>query len=152
MIRKFGSILPVLLILLIAAPAARASEYGTPEEAQAMVERAVKFFAEQGKDKAFSAFTEGTDGFKDRDLYVFVYDRAGVAVAHGGSKALVGKSLIDLRDVDGKDIVREVVSVPNADWVYYKWPNPVTKAIMDKRAYVIRSGGYSFGVGAYTKP
>jgi cytochrome c len=152
MFRKLGIILPVFLAFLIAASAVRAGEYGTREEAQAMVERAVKFFAEQGKDRAFSAFTEGTDGFKDRDLYVFVYDRTGVAVAHGGSKALVGKSLIELRDVDGKDIVREVVSVPSAGWVHYKWPNPVTKAITEKSAYVVRSGDYSFGVGAYTKP
>jgi len=117
-----------------------------------MAERAAQFFVEHGKDKAFAAISDGTDGFKDRDLYVFAYDRAGVCVAHGANKGLVGKSLIDLRDVDGKDIVREVVSVQTTGWVDYKWPNPLTKAITGKSAYVVRSGDYAFGVGVYIMP
>jgi len=148
----FKAALVALLVVFALPPAARAVEYGTRDEARAMAERAAQFFVEQGKDKAFAAFNDGTDGFKDRDLYVFVYDNAGICAAHGANKAMVGKSLIDLRDVDGKDIVRAIVAVQTSGWVEYKWPNPQTKAITGKAAYVVRSGPYLFGVGAYTTP
>ncbi len=149
--QRFFLVLGVLVGLLASPYGGFAGEYGTRDEAKAMAERAAQVFVEQGQDKAFQAFNDGTDGFKDRDLYVFVYDGDGVCAAHGASRGLIGKSLIGLRDVDGKEIVREIVAIRTAGWVEYKWPNPVTKAITDKVAYVVRSGDYLFGVGAYGK-
>lgn len=131
--------------------AAHAVEYGSREEAKAMAEKAAQFFTANGKDKAFPAINDGTDGFKDRDLYVFVYDDAGVCVAHGANKALIGKNLLDIRDTDGKALIREIVAVKTAAWVDFKWQNPQSKAIEQKHAYVVRAGGYTFGVGAYDK-
>ena len=107
---KIFAALTILLAVLVSPVVTWAVEYGSREEAKAMAERAAQFFVEQGKDKAFAAFNDGTDGFKDRDLYVFVYDNAGLCVAHGANKAMVGKSLIELHDVDGKAIVREIVA------------------------------------------
>ncbi len=149
---KIFAALTILLAVLVSPVVTWAVEYGSREEAKAMAERAAQFFVEQGKDKAFAAFNDGTDGFKDRDLYVFVYDNAGLCVAHGANKAMVGKSLIELHDVDGKAIVREIVATKTTGWVDYKWPNPQTKAITGKSAYVVRSGDYVFGVGAYNTP
>jgi len=139
-------------VLLIASfGAAQAVEYGSRDEAKAMAEKAAAFFTANGKDKAFAAINEGSDGFKDRDLYVFVYDDAGNCVAHGANKALIGKNLIDIRDTDGKALIREIVAVKTAAWVDFKWQNPQTKAIEQKHAYVVRGGAYTFGVGAYDK-
>lgn len=131
--------------------AAQAADYGSREEAKAMAERAAQFFTANGKDKAFAAITEGTDGFKDRDLYVFVYDDTGTCVAHGANKALIGKNLLDIRDSDGKALIREIVAVKTTAWVDFKWQNPQTKGIEQKHAYVVRADGYTFGVGAYEK-
>lgn len=130
---------------------AQAADYGSRDEAKAMAERAAQFFAASGKDKSFAAINDGTDGFKDRDLYVFVYDDSGVCVAHGANKALIGKNLLDIRDSDGKALIREIVAVKSTAWVDFKWQNPQTKAIEQKHAYVVRSGPYTFGVGAYEK-
>lgn len=142
----------IAAILLIASfGAAQAVEYGSRDEAKAMAEKAAAFFTANGKDKAFAAINEGSDGFKDRDLYVFVYDDAGNCVAHGANKALIGKNLIDIRDTDGKALIREIVAVKTAAWVDFKWQNPQTKAIEQKHAYVVRGGAYTFGVGAYDK-
>jgi signal transduction histidine kinase len=140
-----------VLFVAMTAGAAWAVEYGSRDEAKAMAEKAAQFFTAQGKDKAFAAITEGSDGFKDRDLYVFVYDDAGNCVAHGANKALIGKNLLDIRDSDGKALIREIVAVKTAGWVDFKWQNPQTKAIEQKHAYVVRAGAYTFGVGAYDK-
>jgi signal transduction histidine kinase len=139
------------LMLIASFGAAQAVEYGSRDEAKAMAEKAAAFFTANGKDKAFAAINEGSDGFKDRDLYVFVYDDAGNCVAHGANKALIGKNLIDIRDTDGKALIREIVAVKTAAWVDFKWQNPQTKAIEQKHAYVVRAGAYTFGVGAYDK-
>ena len=47
-----------------------AADFGTPEEAKAMLERAVTAVKED-KAKALDMFNKGEGGFKDRDLYVW---------------------------------------------------------------------------------
>lgn len=87
--------------------------------------------------------------FHDRDLYVMVYDSSGKNVAHGANAALIGKNLIDLKDVDGKFLVREITAVKDQGWVDYKWPDPLTKKYGQKTTYVLHVGDYLVGVGAY---
>lgn len=142
----------VVCTVFVSPSPALAADHGSLDEAKAMAERAGKFLADNGKDKAFAAFTDGSDGFKVQDLYVYAYDLTGTCVAHGANRALVGKNLIDLKDVDGKPLIREIVATAPAGWVDYKWQNPQTKAIEQKRAYVVRSGDYVVGVGAYGAP
>ena len=61
-----------LLVLVSAYPSRDLEEtmYGTSEEAEAMLEKAVAA-VKQDKAKALDMFNKGEDGFKDRDLYVF---------------------------------------------------------------------------------
>lgn len=143
------SLVAVTLVLLLAVPAVAATQ-GTPEEAKAMAEKAAAFLEAEGRDKAFQAFTE-TDQFKDRDLYVFVYDAQGAAVAHGANPALVGKNLMDLRDPNGKQFVKDFVAVEDAGWVEYAWQNPVSKKVEPKRSWIIHTDGVWLGVGAYVQ-
>jgi hypothetical protein len=56
------------LVLSTAASVAE-TQFGTPEEAKAMLERAVASVKED-KAKALDMFNKGEGGFKDRDLYV----------------------------------------------------------------------------------
>ena len=46
------------------------ADFGTPEEAKAMLEKAVAAVKEN-KAKALDMFNKGEGGFKDRDLYVY---------------------------------------------------------------------------------
>ena len=59
----------ILSFFPLAAPSA-AADFGTPEEAKAMLERAVAAVKED-KAKALDMFNKGEGGFKDRDLYVW---------------------------------------------------------------------------------
>ena len=61
---------------------AAAAEFGTAEEAKAMIERAVAAVKED-KAKALDLFNTGEGGFKDRDLYVWCANASdGILTAH----------------------------------------------------------------------
>jgi signal transduction histidine kinase len=150
MFRAFAAI--AALAVMFASPAS-ASEYGTKDEAVAMVKRVEAMFSKDGPDATFKAVSDKTIAdFHDRDLYPFVYDLSGTCMAHGARSALIGKNLIDLKDQDGKYLIRELVDIakgPGSGWVDYKWPNPLTNKIEDKSSYVEKMGDYLVGVGVY---
>ncbi len=147
MLRILG-LLTVLLTFVSAA--AVEPEHGSRDEAVAMVKQVEAMFKTEGADATFKAVT--AQKFKDRDLYPFIYTLDGTdCVAHGANPALVGKNLIDMKDQDGKYLIRElsVMAKKGGGWVDYKWPNPITKLIEAKSAYVDRMGNYFVGVGVY---
>jgi signal transduction histidine kinase len=137
---------------LLAAPA-YAADKGSANEAVAMVKKAVALIKSDGKEKAFAAFSDPANkDFHDRDLYIYVYDLNGVAVAHGVNPKLVGKNLLDMKDNEGKPMIQEMVKVAKEKgngWVDFKWPNPVTKAVESKSGYVERAGDLLVGSGIY---
>ena len=55
--------------------------------------RATAYVKVNGTDKGYSEITNGTT-FKDRDLYVTVYDRKGKNLAHGENAKLVEEELV----------------------------------------------------------
>jgi signal transduction histidine kinase len=84
-------------------------------------------------------------------LFVIVQDSKGFMVAHGTNPGLIGKNVLDLNDVDGKPFNRETRAIKATGWVTFKWKNPLTDAIEPKTQYIIRTGDYLVGVGAYAK-
>jgi cytochrome c len=146
-------LLPLLLlgIALLLPPSARAAGQATPDEAEAMAIKAAEYLKANGPEKSFAEFDAKDGPWHDRDLYVTVQDSKGVMMAHGTNPGLIGKSLIDLKDVDGKPFEHEVVAVTDVGWVEFKWQNPLTKAVEPKRQYTVRVGEYLVGVGAYAK-
>jgi signal transduction histidine kinase len=151
MIRAFAAI--TMVVLLTFANSASATDFGTKDEAVAMVKRVENMFAKDGADTTFNAVSDkATTSFHDRDLYPFVYDMSGNCVAHGARPALIGKNLVELKDQDGKYLIREMLELaknPGSGWVNYKWPNPITNKIEDKTSYVEKMGDYFVGVGVY---
>jgi cytochrome c len=147
----------VTFVALSMIGSAAADEVGTKDEAIAMVKRVQEQFKKDGPELTFKAVSDKTTKeYHDRDLYPFIYDmrgsNKGLNVAHGARPALIGKNLIDLKDQDGKYLIREMVDVangPGSGWVDYKWPNPTTNKIEDKSSYIEKMGDYFVGVGAY---
>jgi signal transduction histidine kinase len=148
MIRTLAAITMVSLLMLTSA--ASATEFGTRDEAIAMVKRVAEMFAKDGPDATFKAVSDKSVAeFHDRDLYPFVYDMSGTCVAHGARPALIGKNLIELKDQDGKYLIREMVEIAKGSgsgWINYKWPNPLSNKIEDKASYVEKIGDYFVGV------
>lgn len=130
---------------------ASAAENGTKDEAKALALKAVAHFRDKG-ESTFALFNDKKGPFADRDLYVFVLDPQGKVLAHGANDKLIGKSLAQLKDADGKLFVQDLMAIVKANksgWVEYRWPNPVSKEIEAKATYVATQGGFGFAVGAY---
>jgi signal transduction histidine kinase len=129
-----------------------AADQGTAAEAEAMVKKAVAYIKANGPDKAYEEFTNGKS-FKDRDLYIIVYDLNGKNLAQGANPKLVGKDLIGLKDPDGKPLIQMFVDLAKTKgkgWVEgYKFLNPVTQKIEGKAMYLERVGDTLVGCGIY---
>jgi signal transduction histidine kinase len=132
---------------------ATADEFGTKDEAVAMVKLVQEQFKKDGPEQTFKAVSDKSiKEYHDRDLYPFIYDMKGICVAHGARPALIGKNLIDLKDQDGKYLIRDMITLaqgPGSGWVDYEWPNPISNKIEDKSSYVEKMGDYFVGVGVY---
>ncbi len=150
---RFLAFLAFAALITIASPASPAAEFGSKDEAVAMVKRVQAEFKKAGPAATFKDVSDKTvKQFHDRDLYPFIYDMSGKCVAHGARPALIGKNLIDLKDQDGKFLIREMVTMakgPGSGWIDYKWPNPLNNKIEDKSSYIEKMGDYFVGVGVY---
>jgi cytochrome c len=141
----------VVLLFACGVVPAIASEYGTREEAVAMVKRVQEKFAKDGAETTFATVSDpSVKEFHDRDLYPFIYNLDGVCVAHGARPVLIGKDLISLKDQQGKYLIQEMIAIAKekgSGWVSYKWPHPITNKIEDKVSYIGRMDDYFVGVG-----
>ncbi|MEY4748643.1 MAG: hypothetical protein RIQ60_857 [Pseudomonadota bacterium] len=117
---------------------ARAAANANAAEATAMVKKGVAFLKKNGKDKTYAEITKKDGQFVDRDLYLVVYGLDGVVHAHGANEKMVGKNLLELKDVDGKAFVKERVELAQSKgsfWQDYKFTNPVSHKIEPKTTY-----------------
>src|SRR3954449_11797262 len=91
--------------VLMLSPAAFAqSQFGTADEAKAMLLRAVSA-VNADKAKALDMFNKGEGGFLDRDLYPFCMnagDGKAIAAASPNAKRALGQDVRTLRDATGK--------------------------------------------------
>jgi cytochrome c len=117
---------------------AAAAELVTKPEAEAMVKKALVFIKANGKDKAYAEIDKKNGQFSDRDLYLVAYGLDGVVRAHGANAKMIGKNLMEIKDVDGKAFVKERVELAKKKvpfWQDYKFTNPVSGAIEPKTMY-----------------
>lgn len=118
---------------------AYAAEFGTAEEAQALVKKTVAHIQSVGTEKAYADITAKKPDFFDRDLYVIVLSPKGVVLAHGSNDKFVGKDMLDVKDLDGKAFNREMVEkakTPNSSFtVEFKFLDPITKKVLPKTLF-----------------
>ena len=148
MARTFAKVFLALAVFGAVLVARAAGDFGTPQEAKAMLEKAA---AALKKDKAaaLAQFTKGEGGFKDRDLYPYCGGPDGNFTAH---PTLLGKSLKDLKDKSGKPLGEEVYKTAKEGQigeVSYMWPRPGTSEPVQKVVYVTKVGDQVCAVGYY---
>ena len=146
-------ILVALFINLFTASLVLAS--GPADEAKmakAMVEEAVSFFNNQGKEKALAEFSNPKGKFVKGELYVFAYDLNATIIAHPINPKLIGKSLLEVPDADGKLFRKEIAELAKtkgSGWVDYKYKNPVSNKIEDKTTLIQKVGDVIICCGIY---
>jgi signal transduction histidine kinase len=147
-----NNIIAALIFIVFSLTLSSLYAAGTKEQARAMVKKAIEYYKANGKEKAFKEINNPQGMFVKEDLYIFVYDLDGACVAHGFNAKMIGKSLIDAKDADGKLFVKERVMIAKtkgSGWQNYKFTNPITYKIEKKTAYVENIDNYIFGCGTY---
>jgi hypothetical protein len=81
-----------LLFLAIAAVALFAADRGPPDEAKAMLQKAIAHYKCVGRKQALADFNAKKPPFGDRDLYVVCIGPDHTIVANGGFPRYVGMS------------------------------------------------------------
>jgi signal transduction histidine kinase len=159
MIRTFmiAAASAAVLALSATAFAQQPGQYGTADEAKAMLLKAVAA-VKADKTKALEMFSKGEGGFRDRDLYPFCFnisDGKALAIGNPNAQQLVGQDLRTFKDPTGKAFGEEqyaaaqkpegqitevsyMFSRPGAD------PKPVPKV-----SFITRAGDLGCGVGYY---
>ncbi len=137
MSKLIGALVVALSTLSTAAIAAEGG--ATKDDAIAMVKKGVAAIKSAGADKSYAEFGDKANTtWHSQDLYLVVYGLDGVVRAHGANAKMVGKNLIDLKDIDGKPFVKERVDMAKTHstfWQDYKFTNPETKKIEPKSMY-----------------
>ena len=144
----------LVFLMLVQALFVGTTFAATPEQAKALAEKAAAYAKEVGPDKAFEAFTSKDPKWHEHDLYVFALGFDGQMLANGANKAMVGKNMMEMRDINGVYMTKEginVVKTKGAGWVDYMFSNPETKKIQAKSSYHVRIPNYDglVGVGIY---
>ena len=150
MMGKFVCTVAAAMLTLCLAAYAHAAQYGTADEARAMLDKAVAA-VKQNKIKALDMFNKGEGGFKDRDLYVFCANASdGIVTAHPyGNK---GKQLRDILGKKGFPLGQEMLQKATEGTikeVTYWWPRPGSDKPLEKISFYTKAGDQICGVGYY---
>ena len=138
------------MVLLSAQGSFAAEEFGTAEEAKAMLAAAVEHI-NADEAGALAEMQKGGLGARDRDLYVFCGESStGLLTVH---PVLAGTKIQDIVDKTGKRFGEEMMQVATPDAVAevtYLWPRPGADATpVEKISFVTIVGSQICGVGYY---
>lgn len=124
----------------------------SPNEAKALLAKAISHIKAVGKDKALADFMTKPGPFVDRDLYITVFDLNGKTLAHGANARLVGKDNINMQDANGKYHVKERLEIAKAKGKgqqEFAFLNPMTKQIEPKVMFFERVDDIVVACGSY---
>lgn len=148
------------ITLLLACATSYVPRANTRQALVDYVERAAALVAKEGPEAACTTLAQPR--WLGGDYYVFV-SRADddVVMCHPVNAELVGVSQTDLRDANGKYMVRDMRTVATGPsgrgWVEYRWPRPGQTTAEPKSAYVVGVTApdgkrYVVGSGGYNMP
>ena len=143
-------------LTLSAAAFAQQGQFGTAQEAKAMLNKAVTA-VKADKTKALDMFNKGEGGFLDRDLYPFCANASdGKFVAVGpNAKRLLGTDIRALKDPTGKMYGPELYAAAQKPEgqiteVSYMFTRPGADSTpVPKVTFVTKAGDLGCGVGYY---
>ena len=126
----------------------------TPEDARAMVRRAVEFYRRNGRQRLLQEINNPQGQFHRGDLYAFAYDRSMTWLAHPLKPELVGQNWIDKKDWSGgkyfrREIQQVAQSKDGTGWVEFEYENPVNGQHDHKTTYVEGLDDLILCAGAY---
>ena len=125
---------------LIAAVSHLQVTEGTADAVLALANRAAEHIDAVGLASAERDFHDPRGAFIDRDLYIFVIDRAGVYRAMGADRSRVGHLMTEMPNFDGQQMMEQCwarADKGERGWVEYDIVNPDTAQQSGKVCFVI---------------
>src|SRR6266480_4261877 len=159
--RTVAAFLIVCGVIWLFFPAAFSADPAQSKESKQIVALVDKAAA-LTESKVKAAFPEcndrGSEWLKG-ETYIFIADMNGTILMHPANPELETKSIIDLKDANGKAFMREFIETAKtkgSGWVDYMWPKPGGKSPSKKLSYVKRTKMPDgemviVGAGAYVK-
>lgn len=132
-----------LVVAVAAVGAAHAQKKLSQDEVKALTLKAADLVTAKGVDEAAKVFNAEGD-YKFGEIYVNVIDFNGTWLVYPPKPEGVGKSVLNVKDADGKFLVQDIISVAKdkgEGWVEYRWLNPAVNQIQPKVTYVKRIPG-----------
>lgn len=136
-------------LLMGAAFSASALSSATRDDAVAMVKKAAAAIHAQGREQTLAEINNSQGEYRVQDLYLSVfgldlsvYKFDGTALAHGANAKFVGNNMLDLRDAEGKEHIKErmeLAKTKSSFWHDFKFVNPVNKKMEPKSMYCERA-------------
>ena len=129
-------------------------EHADTRELVELVNAAAELLRAKGK-AAFDAFRVTGSRWRKGEMYIFVLDLDGKMLVHP-DPALEGKNQLDLKDINGKGIIRGLLGAATTQpekaggWYHYQWPVPGGLLPRWKSSYVrlvTPAAGESYVVG-----
>lgn len=105
-------------------------KYQATKDTVTLTKNAAGLVARNG-EAAFGDFEKDGSKWRNKDAYVFVLDTDGNMLVHP-DPALDGKNLIDMKDANGKPIIKGIIESTssnankNEGWFHYQWTEPGT--------------------------
>ena len=146
-----SAVFAVAVLILSTASTLAETQFGTADEAKALLEKAVAAVKDD-KAKALEMFQTGEGGFKVKDLYVWCANATdGILTVHPTNK---GK---ELRDIEGKrgapfgEVIMQNAAEGTITETTYWWPRPGSDTPLEKTTFFTKAGDQVCGVGYYVE-
>jgi signal transduction histidine kinase len=140
------------LYLAVAAALALPAQAAPEDVAVKLVQRAKALVKAKGLAKACAEFADPAKGYIEGEAYVSVLDMNARMLCSPSNPRLVGKDLLELRDSDGRYFNKEMIAAAQSKgsgWIEYRWVNPATKDLQQKKSYFERLDDMVIGSGFY---
>jgi cytochrome c len=159
--RKLITLLVSCGVMCLFFPSAFSADAPQSKEAKqivALVDKAAALTESKGKS-AFPEFKKKGSEWLKGDTYIFILDMNGTTLMHPANPELETKSILELKDENGKAFIREFIETAKtkgSGWVDYMWPKPGEKKPAKKLSYIKRAKMPSgetvlVGAGIYAK-
>lgn len=132
----------MFILLSFAAPQIWAEEF-TRDDAVELARKGAALIEKVGVDEARKILHDPNGGYLKggKELYVLVMNFKGEWVVYPPFPEAEGKSALNVKDVDGKLLVQDMIAIARDNgegWVKYRWVHPPTQKIRPKETFVIR--------------
>ncbi|MEI6456937.1 MAG: cache domain-containing protein [bacterium] len=105
---------------------------------------------------AFRDFAQKNSKWQSGNRYLFAYDLQGTCIFHPVTPELIGRNIINMKDLNGKPVIGEIVQIASNikhpyGWVHYLWMEPGEIYPEYKSSYIMRvtdPAGHIFAIGS----